>query len=185
MIISTSHTGDLCLTVGESVGYSGAAPDATMEVEKGAAEEGVSLDPPGDVKVGAGGKGAADEGLSLDPPPEDVKVGVGGKGRKASKGERRELDDMRMDPDNVPDTRIALGRRVPVPGLESLLFVNMLYQWAVPLYTDVSMVPFGGDDILRRVVVTARMKIDAAPHKFEISFQRNFHVYAYQCMQFG
>ena len=98
---------------------------------------------------------------------------------------KRKPDDMRLDPNSIPSERIARGKRHSVAGLESLLFYGMQYSWATPMYTDVSMVPIGDDDILRNAVVTARMRIHDQPQKFEVAFQRNFHVYAFQCMEFG
>ena len=104
----------------------------------------------------------------------------------APEGKRKRLaDDMRMDPNEIPGERISRGEGVPVAGLESLLFINMQYKWATRKFTDVSMVPFGNDQVLRQAVVAGRMKIHNEPQKYEISFQRNFHVYAFQCMEFG
>ena len=42
--------------------------------------------------------------------------------------EKRKADDMRMDPNNIPGERITRGKRVPLAGLESLLFINMQYK---------------------------------------------------------
>ena len=70
------------------------------------------------------------EGKStVDTPIAVVEVGEtpAGKSPDVSKSKRK-ADDMRMDPNNIPGERISRRKRIPVAGLESLLFINMQYK---------------------------------------------------------
>ena len=99
----------------------------------------------------------------------------------------RDAHDMTLDLRIVPSERIALGTRVPVEGRSSLVFFGMQFRWATSLYTDVSLCPNSDvvDANLRENIVTARKMVHDNPEMYELVFQRNFHIYAFQCLEFG